>query len=104
MLRCFAIGVITAVTALQAAPVWAEEGACFADWSVAAPIVRQEGLMSVEQLTAAAHLKLKGDIVKATLCVAKGAAGGRYEYRLVVRAADGRLTPLTVDAKHPFGD
>ena len=73
---------------------------CYADWSVAAPIVQQEKLMSVEELTAAASGHLKGEIVKTTLCKADGG----YVYRLVVRGKDGQLKPMTVDAKVPFTD
>ncbi len=73
---------------------------CYADWSVAAPIVQQEGLMTVEQLTAAARVKLKGDIVKTTLCKQNDG----YVFRLVLRGTDGRLNAVTVDAKKPFGD
>lgn len=73
--------------------------ACYADWSVAAPIVKQEGLATVEALTLAARAKLKGDILKTTLCRENGV----YVYRVVLRGADGRLTQVTVNAKSPFG-
>jgi uncharacterized membrane protein YkoI len=84
----------------MAAGARAADVTCYSDWSVAAPIVQQEGLVTVEQLTAAARVKLKGDIVKTTLCKEKDG----YVFRLVVRGADGRLNPVTVDAKKPFGD
>ena len=78
---------------------FAADTACYSDWSLAAPIVKQEGLTTVEELTAAARSKLKGDIVKTTLCKENGS----YVYRLVVRGPNGQLTPMTVDAKNPFG-
>lgn len=71
---------------------------CFNDWSVAAPIVLKEGLVTVEQLTPRARDKFKGDIVKVTLCQENGA----YVFRLVVRGAAGDLKTVTVDAKNPF--
>ena len=77
----------------------AADATCYSDWSVAAVIVQQQGLMPVEKLTAAARNKLNGDILKTTLCTEKDG----YVYRLVVRGPDGRLTPMTVDARNPFG-
>lgn len=79
---------------------WAADTECYSDWSVAAPIVQAEGLMTVEDLSAAARKHMKGEIVKTTLCKENGG----YVFRLVVRGADGRLKPMTVDAKTPFGD
>lgn len=79
---------------------FAADDTCYADWSVAAPIVRQENLMTVEQLAAAARSKLKGEIVKTTLCK----ENGNYVFRLVVRSASGQLSSMTVDAKDPFRD
>ena len=74
------------------------EDNCISDWSIAAPIVRQEGLMTVEQLTPVARQKLKGDVVKVTLCRENGA----YVFRLVVRGGGGAIKTVTVDAKNPF--
>ena len=94
------IKVLSLGSALLVAPcALATDATCYSDWSEAAPIVKQEGLMTVEQLSAAARSKLKGDIVKTTLCKENGA----YVFRLVVRGANGQLTPMTVDAKNPFG-
>lgn len=70
---------------------------CINDWSQAAPIVRQEQLFTVEKLTAAARGKIKGDIVKTTLCQDDGA----WVFRLIVRVK-GHLKMMTVDAKNPF--
>lgn len=78
--------------------VLAGDGACYSDWSVAAPIVKKEGLVSVEQLTPMARAQLNGELVKVTLCV----QAGSYVFRLVVRGTKGDLKTVTVDAKSPF--
>jgi uncharacterized membrane protein YkoI len=70
---------------------------CINDWSQAAPIVRQEKLLTVEQLTAAARGRIEGDIVKTTLCQ----DDGNWVFRLIVRVK-GHLEMMTVDAKDPF--
>lgn len=70
---------------------------CISDWSQAAPIVRKEGLYSVESLTTAARGKIQGDIVKTTLCQDDGV----WVYRLIVRVK-GAMSIQTVDAKDPF--
>jgi len=72
---------------------------CIEDWSTAAPVVKAEGLATVEAVTKLAAARVKGDVVKVTLCQ----DGNRYVYRLVVRDAGGKHTRLTVDAKEPFG-
>ncbi len=84
---------------LTLAPVGAGGGHCYADWSVAAPIVRQEGLVTVESLTKRAKTKISGEIVRTTLCE----TGGEFVYRLVVREPSGRLATRTVNARAPFG-
>ena len=86
------------VAAGLSGPAAAEDGACYTDWSVAAPIVKKEGLLPVEQLTPKARAELKGDVVKVTLCV----KAGSYVFRLVVRGDKGDLKTVTVDAKNPF--
>jgi uncharacterized membrane protein YkoI len=86
------------VAALLARGAMAED-ACIADWSVAAPLVKKEGLVTVEELTSMARSRLEGAIVKATLCEMKG----RYVFRLVVRSGNGQLKSLIVDARAPFG-
>ena len=75
-----------------------EEQSCITDWSIAAPIVRKEGLVSVEELSAQIRERLKSSIVKTTLCQEKGA----YAFRLVVRGAQGELKSLKLDAREPF--
>ncbi len=76
----------------------AGEDGCIGDWSVAAPIVKQEGLMTIERLSSQAPSTLGGAIVKAMLCGEKGS----YAYRLVVRTPGGQLKTVTVNARTPF--
>lgn len=70
---------------------------CIGDWSEAAPIVRKEGLYTVEKLTAEAHGKIRGNIIKTTLCQ----DDATWVFRLIVRVK-GNLKMMTVDAKNPF--
>jgi uncharacterized membrane protein YkoI len=70
---------------------------CAPDWSYGAMIVRKEGLLTVEQLTAIVEAKIDGEIVKTTLCE----SGGKYVFKLVVRQR-GQFKTLTVDARKPF--
>ncbi len=75
MLRItFAFAVLAAASPLDRAIA----GGCYADWSVAAPIVRKEGLATVETLARRAQARISGDIVKTTLCEEKGG----FVYRL----------------------
>jgi hypothetical protein len=76
----------------------ASAGACYADWSEAAPIVHKEGLTTVEALAALAKARIPGAIVKTTLC--EESEG--FVYRLLIRDSNGRLTNRTVDARAPF--
>lgn len=71
---------------------------CFADWSVAAPVVKKEGLATVEQLSQLAKSSGSGDIVRTTLCQ----DDGRFTYKIVVKDAKGQLKSLSVDARKPF--
>lgn len=93
--------ILAAVLLLAAAlaPMPLSAGGCYADWSVAAPIVRKEGLTTVEALSRLAASRLAGEIVKTTLCQ----DNGEFIYRLVVRGPDGKLANRTVDARAPFG-
>jgi len=93
------LAVLLAATALMGRGAPAGAGSCIADWSVAAPIVKKEGLVTVEQLSSLARSHLEGSIVKTTLCEEKGG----YVFRLVVRGANGQLRSVTVDARTPFG-
>lgn len=91
--------IVLAAAAIAISPPAAGAGEkCFSDWSVAAPMVKKEGLATVETLTALARAKLPGNIVKTVLCQ----DDGKYFYRVVVRDDDGRLRTVTVDARKPF--
>lgn len=71
---------------------------CYADWSVAAPIVRKQGLTTVETLWKLAQSKIFGEIVRTTLCEENGG----FIYQLLVRDPNGRLVNKKVDARRPF--
>jgi uncharacterized membrane protein YkoI len=96
MNRVPAIAVCAALMAGLAQPAVAQT--CHSDWSVAAPIVRKEGLATVEQLAAMAKAKGHGAIVQTQLCEDKGS----YSYRVTVRDPKGSLRSVTTDAKKPF--
>jgi uncharacterized membrane protein YkoI len=91
--------ITTSVVLLAAGFQTAAAAGCYVDWSVAAPIVRKEGLATVETLARLAQARISGDIVKTTLCEEKGG----FVYRLVIRDSGGRLSNRTVDARAPFG-
>jgi len=91
--------ITAAIVLLAAVPFRATAGGCYANWSVAAPIVRKEGLATVEALAKLAEAKISGDIVKTTLCK----KNGDFVYHLVIRDPKGRLISRTVDARTPFG-
>jgi uncharacterized membrane protein YkoI len=80
-----------------AQPVRAAEH-CIEDWSTALPVVKEERLATVEAVTDLAKGKVKGDLVKVTLCQ----QGQRWVYRLLMRGAGGKHAPVYVDAKEPF--
>lgn len=77
----------------------AAAGKCYSDWSVAAPIVRREGLVTVEELSTQLRARYPGELVKATLC--EGGEG--FAFRLVIRDAKGQLNTLELNARRPFG-
>jgi uncharacterized membrane protein YkoI len=91
---------VAAFVLLAGALPWERAAAagCYEDWSIAAPIVREQGLATVETLARRAEKKISGDIVKTTLCEEKGG----FVYRLLIRDPNGRLTNHTVDARTPF--
>lgn len=95
-MRSFAGPLVLATLTVASAP--ARAGGCYPDWSDAAPIVKKEGLATIEALAATARGKLSGDIVKTTLCE----EGGGFVYRLLIREPAGRLVNRTVDARVPF--
>ena len=77
----------------------AAQANCIADWSEAAPIVRREGLATIEHVGRMARDKAAGQIVSSMLCRDQK----RYFYRVVVRQTrGGSLKTLVVDAKEPF--
>lgn len=71
---------------------------CFASWSEAAPVVRREKLVGVDQLSRQVQARTGGGVVKSTLCT----QGQRFQYRLVVRPRNGPLQSMSVDARQPF--
>lgn len=72
---------------------------CTTDWSIAAPIVYQEKLVTVEALSRLAADKISGSIiVRTALCQ----ENGTFSYRIVMRDVRGRLSSHTVDARAPF--
>lgn len=84
---------------LAASPSPRAADGCMSDWSIAAPIVKREGLTPVEALTKEIRRRLSVDVVSATLCE----TGSSYRYRLVVREQGGHLKTLDLDARDPFG-
>jgi hypothetical protein len=95
-MRSIAGPLALAAIVITSAP--AHAGDCYTDWSDAAPIVKKEGLTTIETLAETARGKLSGDIVKTTLCE----EGGGFVYRLLIREPAGRLVNRTVDARAPF--
>lgn len=95
VLKLLTIALLLALPA-RAAP--AEVSSCFEDWSDAAPVMLQEGLLGTRELHELARRRLPGDLVHVTLCQ----EGSRYVYRLLVRDPRGRLNIVTVDARNPF--
>jgi uncharacterized membrane protein YkoI len=89
---------VVAMSALPALAAPAGGGTCFEDWSDAAPVVLEEHLLSTREVHEQARHRLPGDLVRITLCQ----EGERYVYRLLMRDTNGRLSRLTVDARHPF--
>ena len=85
---------LIAPTSASATPV----NGCYASWSDASPVVVQQRLVAVADLTALAKRKLDGEIVRTTLCL----ENGHYIYKVVVRSASGAVRSITLDAHHPF--
>lgn len=90
---------VVALLALSPAPAAVGQSVrCFEDWSDAAPIVREQGLVPARELQTWVRKKLKGKVISVTLCQ----DGERYIYRLTVREPKGRIRNRTVDAKGPL--
>lgn len=94
-----AIIAIAAGLVALAASVARAEADCITDWSIAASLVEQEGLVKIERLARMARDNLAGEIVKTSLCAGKDG----WSYRLVVRGTGGGLKSLVLDARRPFG-
>lgn len=76
---------------------------CITDWSEAGPIVRQEGLVPMEQVGRLARVRAHVEILTSALC--KGDKG--YVYRLRVWGGhenkNGSFRTVYVNARDPFG-
>ena len=91
--------VLAALLALSPAPAAVGKSAkCFDDWSDAAPIVLREKLVPVRDIQAWARKRLKGIVIRVTLCQ----EGERYIYRILVREPKGRIRNRTVEAHGPL--
>jgi hypothetical protein len=71
---------------------------CLPDWGEAGQIVRNQKLLTVQQLIESSAGVLQGQIMKTTLCK----DGDDYIYKVVVRRSDGQLRTVVVDAKTPL--
>ena len=97
MLRPLAILLTLAVLGIGlASPASAEN--CYADWSEAGPIVREQKLVPAKDLQDLASTKVEGKLIKITLCEDQG----NYMYRLVFDKENGEVVDMTVDARTPF--
>lgn len=90
---------IAALLTLSPAPAAIGQSVrCFEDWSDAAPIVQSERLIPTRELQSWVRKRLKGKVIRVTLCQ----DGDRYIYRLLVREPKGRIRNRTVEAKGPL--
>ncbi len=98
-LTLFAATIALPLLSLAGAPSRAAGGSeCFSDWGKASEVVRQKGLLTVEQLAKTFANDIPGQIVRATLCK----DGDDYIYKLAVRDKQGQLKNVVVDAlNHP---
>lgn len=99
MRRGFYLALVVTTGLLASPPSPRAADGCMSDWSIAAPIVKREGLTTVEALTKEIRRRLSVDVVSATLCQ----TGPSYRYRVVVREQGGHLKTLDLDARPPFG-
>jgi len=72
---------------------------CLNDWGMAGHIVRQENLLTVEEVSKSLAADGLGQLVKTTLC--RSETG--YFYRLVVRSPTGQLKNTVMTAKPVIG-
>ena len=99
MLRAYLFSAVSVLTANNLVKPAIGASECVADWSTAAQIVKQEQLLTVEQVSAAQAGAIPGKIVKTTLCREKDG----FVYRLVVRNLAGQLQNIVVDAQNYAG-
>jgi hypothetical protein len=95
--RALAVALFAA-TCLLARGAAGEEEKCFADWSIAAPIVEKEDLVTIERLVPLVRERLGVQVVRVTLC----SQDGDYVFRLVVRSREGPFRRVTLNARMPF--
>lgn len=94
------LSIVAAVVAAAATGPSPVPTKCFTDWSDAAALVRQEGLVGIDELSRRARARLDSEIVKTTLCQ----EGERYIYRVVLKINRGALRVVIVDARQPFDE
>jgi len=70
-------------------------GDCLNDWGLAGQIVRQEKLITVEEVAKSLTADGVGQLVKTTLC--RSAEG--YFYRIVIRSPTGQLKSSVMSAR-----
>lgn len=68
---------------------------CVTDWGMAGQIVRQQNLVTVEEMSRSLAADGIGKLVKTTLC--RSEAG--YFYRLVIKSPTGELRTTVMTAK-----
>lgn len=95
-LGVFALSVLLALSPAPAAV--GDSVRCYDDWSDAAPIVLREKLVPVRDIQAWARKRLKGNVIRVTLCQ----DGERYIYRVLVREPKGRISNRIVEARGPL--
>ena len=98
IIRSLAAALLAALVSPVGAQASAPSESCYSAWSDAAPVVHREALTAVRDLHAQARQRNLGDVVRVTLCTEQG----RFVYRLIVREPQGRVVPMTVDARRPF--
>jgi len=91
--------VLAALLALSPAPAAVGQSMrCYDDWSDAAPIVLREKLTPAREIQSWARKRLKGNVIRVTLCQ----DGERYVYRVLVREPKGRISNRMIEARGPL--
>jgi hypothetical protein len=91
--------VLAALLALSPAPAAVGQSMrCYDDWSDAAPIVLRENLIPTRDLQFWVRKRLKGKVIRVTLCQ----DGERYVYRVLVREPKGRIRNRMIEARGPL--